>query len=47
MSDINIKELLDLEVAKRNCEGEICDERLDQIMVAHKYKDPTISLICN
>ena len=44
--DIEIKQLLDLEVAKRNCEGEICEERLDPIMVAHKYKDPTISLIC-
>ncbi len=46
MSDINIKQLLDLEVAKRNCEGEVCEERLDPIMVAHRYKDPTISLIC-
>lgn len=46
MSDINIKQLLDLEVAKRNCEGEVCEERLDPIMVAHKHKDPTVSLIC-
>ena len=46
MSDINIKQLLDLEVAKRNCEGEVCEERLDPIMVAHRYKDPIISLIC-
>lgn len=46
MSDINIKQLLDREVAKRNCEGEVCEERLDPIMVAHKYKDSTISLIC-
>jgi uncharacterized protein (TIGR02757 family) len=46
MSDTNIKELLDLEVEKRNCEGEICEERLDPIIVAHRYKDPTISLIC-
>lgn len=45
-SIISIKEKLDLEVAKRNCEGEICEERLDPIMVAHKYKDPTVSLIC-
>ncbi|MDD2653415.1 MAG: TIGR02757 family protein [Sulfurimonas sp.] len=43
---MNIKKLLDVEVAKRNCEGEICEERLDPIMVAHRYKDPTISLIC-
>jgi uncharacterized protein (TIGR02757 family) len=46
MSNINIKEKLDAEVIKRNCEGEICEDRLDPIMVAHKYKDPTISLIC-
>ncbi|MEK6658932.1 MAG: TIGR02757 family protein [Campylobacterota bacterium] len=46
MSDINIKQLLDAEVEKRNCEGEVCQERLDPIMVAHRYKDPTISLIC-
>lgn len=43
---INIKEKLDAEVAKRNCDGEVCEERLDPIMVAHCYKDPTISLIC-
>lgn len=42
----NIKQFLDAEVEKRNCEGEICDERLDPIMVAHRYKDPTVSLIC-
>lgn len=41
-----IKELLDAEVAKRDCEGEVCEERLDPIIVAHRYKDPTISLIC-
>ncbi|MDX9755910.1 MAG: TIGR02757 family protein [Sulfurimonas sp.] len=46
ISNINIKKLLDTEVAKRNCEGEVCLERLDPIMVAHRYKDPTISLVC-
>ena len=46
MSDINIKKLLDLEVEKRNSVDELCEERLDPIMVAHRYKDPTISLIC-
>jgi len=45
-SIISIKERLDEEVAKRNCEGELCEERLDPIMVAHRYKEPTISLIC-
>lgn len=43
---MKIKELLDAEVAKRDCEGEVCEERLDPIIVAHRYKDPTVSLIC-
>lgn len=42
----NIKKLLDAEVEKRNCEGEVCEERLDPIMVAHRYYDPAVSLIC-
>jgi uncharacterized protein (TIGR02757 family) len=46
VNDIYIKRLLDLEVAKRNCDGELCEERLDPIMIARRYKDPTISLIC-
>lgn len=43
---MNVKERLDLEVAKRNQEGEISLDNLDPILVAHRYKDPTISLIC-
>ena len=43
---MKIKELLDAEVVKRDCEGEVCEERLDPIIVAHRHKDPTISLIC-
>jgi uncharacterized protein (TIGR02757 family) len=43
---VKIKELLDIEVAKRDCEGEVCLDRLDPIIVAHRYKDPTVSLIC-
>ena len=43
---MDIQKLLDLEVAKRDCEGEVCEERLDPIIVAHRHKDPTISLIC-
>lgn len=43
---MDIKKLLDLEVAKRDCEGEVCEERLDPIIVAHRHKDSTISLIC-
>lgn len=42
----NIKERLDSEVKKRDSEHELCDERLDPIIVAHRYKDETISLIC-
>ena len=44
MSDI--KGLLDAEVFKRDCEGEISLERLDPIIVAHRHNDETISLIC-
>jgi uncharacterized protein (TIGR02757 family) len=43
---LNIKELLDREVLLRNCEDEVCEERLDPIMVARKYNDETIALIC-
>ncbi len=43
---MDVKKLLDAEVAKRNCEGEICEDRLDPVIVAHKYRDETISLIC-
>lgn len=43
---MDIKKLLDAEVAKRNREGEICEDRLDPIIVAHKYRDETISLVC-
>lgn len=41
-----IKALLEAEAQKRNCEGEICEERLDPIMVAKRYNDPCIALIC-
>ncbi len=43
---MNIKERLDLEVVKRNREGEISVDKQDPILVAHRYRDPTISLIC-
>ncbi|MCX6076993.1 MAG: TIGR02757 family protein [Campylobacterales bacterium] len=46
MKNIKIKKLLDLEVQKRNQVGEISVDKLDPILVAHRYKDPTISLIC-
>lgn len=43
---MDIKKRLDLEVERRNVEGEISELKLDPIMVAHKYNDATISLIC-
>ncbi len=46
MENIEIKKLLDLEVKKRNQVGEISFDKLDPILVAHRYKDPTISLVC-
>ena len=42
----NIKQKLDLEVEKRNKIDEVSSKKLDPILVAHRYKDPTISLIC-
>ncbi|DAB30737.1 MAG TPA: TIGR02757 family protein [Sulfurimonas sp. UBA12504] len=42
----SLKKLLDVEVAKRNNADEISLERLDPILVAKRYHDPAISLIC-
>ncbi|MDD2789273.1 MAG: TIGR02757 family protein [Sulfurimonas sp.] len=41
-----LKKLLDAEVLKRNTAEEISLERLDPILVAKRYNDPAISLIC-
>ncbi len=43
---MNIQERLDLEVQKRNNFDEISEDKLDPILVARRYKDPTIALIC-
>ncbi len=43
---MDIKKRLDLEVAKRNREGEVSAEKQDPILVAHRYRNPTISLVC-
>lgn len=43
---MNIKKRLDIEVEKRNQEGEVSLDNLDPILVAHRHQDPTISLIC-
>jgi uncharacterized protein (TIGR02757 family) len=41
-----IQKLLNAEVQKRNSLEEISLEKLDPILVAHRYRDPSISLIC-
>ena len=43
---MDIKKRLDLEVKKRNREGEVSADNLDPILVARRYRDPGISLIC-
>ena len=43
---MDIKSRLDQEVLKRNTTHEVSQDNLDPIIVAHKYQDPTISLIC-
>ena len=43
---MNIKALLDKEVLHRNSIEEVSEENLDPILVAHRYKNETISLIC-
>ncbi len=41
-----MKERLDSEVLKHKSSDAVDENNLDPIMVAHRYKDPTISLIC-
>ena len=43
---MNIKERLDKEVAKRNQIDEVNSEKLDPIIVAKRYNDANIALIC-
>jgi uncharacterized protein (TIGR02757 family) len=43
---MDVKARLDEEVAKRDREDEVSQERLDPILVAKRHRDPTISLIC-
>jgi len=43
---LDIKQRLDEEVELRNKLGEVSEENLDPIIVAYKYNDSTISLIC-
>lgn len=46
MNNKELKALLDKEVKQRNCEGELCLDRPDPLLVASKYKDEYISLLC-
>ncbi len=46
ISMFDIKELLDAEVIKRDCAGEVCLEKLDPIIVAHRHNEEAVSLIC-
>ncbi len=43
---MNLRKRLDEEVFKRNVSSEVSTDKLDPILIAHRYKDPTISLIC-
>jgi uncharacterized protein (TIGR02757 family) len=45
-SIIYIKKRLDAEAKKRDNINEVSVDKLDPILVAHRYKNPTISLIC-
>jgi uncharacterized protein (TIGR02757 family) len=44
--ETNIKQLLDNEVEKRNCSGELICTKPDPLIIAKKYNDEYISLIC-
>ena len=44
--DKELKELLDIEVNFRNNENELSQEKPDPLLIAKKYKDEYISLIC-
>lgn len=43
---LKVKELLDIEAQKRNSSTEISEDNLDPILIAKKYNNPTIALIC-
>lgn len=43
---MDVKQRLDAEVAKRNKLGEVSFQKQDPIIVAHRYNDEVISLIC-
>jgi len=43
---LDIKERLDAEVLKRNSADEVSIDKLDPILVAKRYNEPTIALVC-
>ncbi len=42
----NIKEILEQEVKKRDVSNEITEEKPDPLLIAKRYNDETISLVC-
>jgi len=46
MTDKKVKLLLDKEVETRNCSSEISEDKPDPLLIATKYNDETIALIC-
>jgi len=46
MEKLNIKELLDIEVRKRDRYSELSYNKPDPLLIARRYKDEYISLIC-
>ncbi len=46
MNDKKLKELLDKEVKQRDKEDELCIDKPDPLLVASKYKDEYIALLC-
>jgi uncharacterized protein (TIGR02757 family) len=45
-NSMNIKSRLDQEVKKRNAQGELSYDKPDPLLIASKYKDESIALIC-
>lgn len=43
---MDVKKLLDAEVVLRNISSEINQEKPDPILVAHRYRNPAVALIC-
>lgn len=41
-----IQEYLEKQVAARNCDSELCEERPDPLMIARLYRDPHHALTC-